>query len=54
MIEAPCREWGKAYLRLDCGKTNHAPRAYYETNGFIAIGETTVKGESLTLYEKAV
>ena len=54
MIEDCCRQQGKDYLRLDCGK--HVARLcqYYEAYGFRSVGETTVQGENLTLYEKRI
>lgn len=54
MIEDYCRQQGKAYLRLDCGKHVAGLCRYYESYGFRNVGETKVQGESLTLYEKRI
>ncbi len=54
MIENYCRHQGKDYLWLDCGKHVAELCRYYESCGFRSVGETTVQGESLTLYEKIV
>ncbi len=54
MIENYCRHQGKDYLWLDCGKHVAGLCRYYESCGFRSVGETTVQGESLTLYEKIV
>lgn len=54
LIENYCRQQGKDYLRLDCGK--HVVRLcqYYEVCGFRNVGETMVQGESMNLYEKRI
>lgn len=52
IIENKCLELNKNYLRLDCSYHDDALRKYYERYGFHNVGETTVKGERLTLYEK--
>ena len=52
LIEEYCRNQGKTFLRLDCGKAIHGLCQYYEAYGFRKAGETTVMGEVLTLYEK--
>ena len=54
LIEAHCVEAGKEYLRLDCGSRIAGLCNYYEANGFCKVGQTTVGGEELTLYEKRV
>ncbi|HNT73817.1 MAG TPA: GNAT family N-acetyltransferase [Anaerolineae bacterium] len=54
VIEAYCRAQGKDFLRLDCGKAIQGLRQYYECYGFRQVGETTVMGEGLILYEKAL
>lgn len=41
-------------LRLDCGIDIKGLRKYYEQNGFKAVGEVTVAGEHLILYEKSL
>ncbi|MGD0272408.1 MAG: GNAT family N-acetyltransferase [Gaiellaceae bacterium] len=53
-IEARLRADGKRYLRLDCGSSVVGLRRYYESCGFRAVGETSVAGEALTLYEKPI
>jgi N-acetylglutamate synthase-like GNAT family acetyltransferase len=53
-VEEACRERSKKYLRLDCGSDVPALRKYYEGQGFLPVGETVVRGEKLTLYEKAL
>ena len=54
MIEFRLRAGGKDYLRLDCGSNAAGLRRYYESCGFRAVGETSVAGEALTLYEKLI
>jgi ribosomal protein S18 acetylase RimI-like enzyme len=54
LIESYCREKKKEFLRLDCGVDIMGLRKYYERCGFEAVGEVTVEGERLTLYEKRV
>jgi N-acetylglutamate synthase-like GNAT family acetyltransferase len=54
MIEQSAASDGAELLRLDCGVDVGALRAYYESCGFAAVGETTVDGERLVLYEKPV
>jgi len=54
MIEESAALDGAGLLRLDCGVDVVGLRAYYESCGFEAVGETTVDGERLTLYEKPV
>jgi GNAT superfamily N-acetyltransferase len=51
-IEELCLEAGKKYLRLDCGKQVTGLREYYERFGFLCVGEVSVFGEELVLYEK--
>lgn len=54
LIESYSRENKKDFLRLDCGVDIGGLRNYYERYGFKAVGEVTVEGESLTLYEKCI
>ena len=54
LIELMCRAHGKRYLRLDCGKNISGLCRYYEAYGFQNVGETIVRGEVLTLYEKPI
>jgi len=54
LIEAHCVEAGKEYLRLDCGSQLTGLCNYYEANGFRKVGQTEVRGEILTLYEKRI
>jgi GNAT superfamily N-acetyltransferase len=54
MLERSAALDGAGLLRLDCGVDVAGLRAYYESCGFQAVGETTVDGERLTLYEKPV
>jgi GNAT superfamily N-acetyltransferase len=51
-IEHCCVGQGRDFVRLDCGAANHRLRRYYESCGFISVGETTFGGERLTLHEK--
>jgi N-acetylglutamate synthase-like GNAT family acetyltransferase len=53
-IEQNCKEINMKYLRLDCSSEVPALRKYYENCGFLPVGETTVNGERLTLYEKEI
>jgi ribosomal protein S18 acetylase RimI-like enzyme len=54
LIEEYCRTRGKTFLRLDCGKAIHGLCQYYEGYGFRKVGETTVMGEEMALYEKSL
>lgn len=54
LIEGHCAKCGKEYLRLDCKSDIDGLRRYYEANGFYKVGEITVRGEALTLYEKKI
>jgi GNAT superfamily N-acetyltransferase len=54
LIESYCRQQGKDYLRLDCGKNVVRLCRYYEACGFRNVGETMIQGESMTLYEKKI
>ena len=54
LIEDDCRLQGMDFLRLDCGTHLTRLRQYYEAYGFLNVGETTLQGERLTLYEKRV
>ncbi len=51
-IESYCRSKDKTHLRLDCGKHIKGLRKYYESQGFMSVGDITVHGEELILYEK--
>jgi len=54
LIETYCQRAGKDYIRLDCGSGVTNLRKYYEDYGFQKVGETTIRGEELTLYEKRI
>jgi ribosomal protein S18 acetylase RimI-like enzyme len=54
LIESHCRQNKKELLRLDCGVNIKGLRKYYEQYGFKPVGEVTVLGERLTLYEKQI
>lgn len=54
LIESHCRQNEKKFLRLDCGIDIKGLRKYYEQYGFKPVGEVTVVGERLTLYEKQI
>lgn len=51
-IGAESARRGARWLRLDCGASAVGLRAYYESCGFSAVGETVVEGERLTLYQR--
>lgn len=46
------RAEGAAVFRLDCLATNPALRRYYEALGFVAVGETGLRGQRFTLFER--
>lgn len=46
------REEGAEVFRLDCLATNPALRRYYEALGFVAVGETGLRGQRFTLFER--
>jgi GNAT superfamily N-acetyltransferase len=54
LIEDFCRENSKSLLRLDCGVDVKRLREYYEKLSFRPVGEVTVEGERLILYEKSL
>jgi ribosomal protein S18 acetylase RimI-like enzyme len=54
LIESYCRSNEKELLRLDCGVDIKGLRKYYEQYGFKPVGEVTVLGEQLVLYEKRI
>ena len=54
LIESHCRQQGKETLRLDCSFNNKKLKTYYEEYGFKPVGEATVVGERVTLYEKRI
>jgi N-acetylglutamate synthase-like GNAT family acetyltransferase len=54
LIEFHCRQNEKELLRLDCGVDIKGLRKYYEQYGFKPVGEVTVLGERLVLYEKRI
>lgn len=54
LIESYCRQNEKEFLRIDCGINIKGLRKYYEQYGFKPVGEVTVLGERLTLYEKQI
>ncbi|HOV28043.1 MAG TPA: GNAT family N-acetyltransferase [Pseudobacteroides sp.] len=53
-IEKELNDNGVVYLRLDCGSKVAGLRKYYEEYGFNAVGEVSLFGETLTLYEKEI
>lgn len=53
-IEKKSYEKGVTYLRLDCGWKVTGLRKYYEEYGFKVVGEVSLFGEILTLYEKEI
>jgi N-acetylglutamate synthase-like GNAT family acetyltransferase len=54
LIEKKCKENKCNYLRLDCSSKVQKQKEYYENIGFQPVGETIVRGEQLTLYEKKI
>ena len=54
IIEDHCRHNQKSLFRLDCGYNVEGLRHYYEEYGFKHVGEVTVVGERLALYEKSL
>lgn len=46
------RQEGAEVFRLDCLATNPALRRYYEGLGFVAVGETSLRGQRFTLFER--
>jgi GNAT superfamily N-acetyltransferase len=46
------REAGRGLLRLDCRTENSRLRGYYESQGFIHRGDTTVDDFRTSLYER--
>jgi N-acetylglutamate synthase-like GNAT family acetyltransferase len=54
LIESYCRQNEKVLLRLDCGVNIKGLRKYYKQYGFKPVGEVTVLGERLVLYEKRI
>ena len=53
-IETESKSSGIAFLRLDCSPEVTALCKYYESYGFVQVGEVVVYGETLRLYEKAI
>jgi GNAT superfamily N-acetyltransferase len=53
-VSEELRLHGIGLLRLDCGVDADGLRRYYESCGFVAVGETVVDGEALVLYEKSI
>lgn len=52
LIGQYCKEKGKDFLRLDFGIAIEGLKNYYESCGFVSVGETVVYSERLALYEK--
>ena len=45
---------GRAFLRLDCHRTNPGIRRYYEELGFEHCADEVIAGRDLSLYERPV
>jgi GNAT superfamily N-acetyltransferase len=45
---------GRAFLRLDCHRTNPGIRRYYEQLGFVHCADEVIAGRDLSLYERPV
>jgi GNAT superfamily N-acetyltransferase len=45
---------GRAFLRLDCHRTNPGIRRYYEELGFEHCADEIINGRDLSLYERPV
>jgi GNAT superfamily N-acetyltransferase len=45
---------GAAVFRLDCVATNTHLRQYYESLGFMPVGETALRGQRFTLFERVL
>ncbi len=52
LIEDLCRANQKSHCRLDCNATVVELCHYYQQHGYLTVGQTTVQGESLLLFEK--
>ena len=48
------RERGLAKVRLDCFLSSVGLIAYYERNGFVSVGTTSMKGKMMNLMERAI
>lgn len=48
------RERGRAKVRLDCFLSSEGLIAYYERNGFISVGTTSMDGKMMNLMEKDI
>jgi len=54
LIEEHCRTQGITFLRLDYGKSIQGLCQYYEGYLFRKVGEITVMGDEMVLYEKSL
>jgi GNAT superfamily N-acetyltransferase len=52
--EATAAANGRAFLRLDCHRTNPGIRRYYEQLGFVHCADEVIAGRDLSLYERPV
>jgi GNAT superfamily N-acetyltransferase len=43
---------GATVFRLDCVSTNSTLRTYYQSLGFTPVGETALRGQTFTLFER--
>ncbi|NGN43154.1 GNAT family N-acetyltransferase [Mesorhizobium sp. CGMCC 1.15528] len=48
------RERGLAKVRLDCFLSSANLIAFYERNGFVSVGTTSMKGKMMNLMERAI
>lgn len=48
------RERGLAKVRLDCFLSSISLIAYYERNGFVSVGTTSMKGKMMNLMERDI
>lgn len=48
------RERGRAKARLDCFLSSTSLIAYYERNGFVSVGTTSIDGKTMNLMERGI
>lgn len=48
------RERGRAKARLDCFLSSTSLIAYYERNGFVSVGTTSMDGKMMNLMERGI
>lgn len=48
------RERGLTRVRLDCFLSSASLIAYYERNGFVSVGTTSMKGRMMNLMERGI